>query len=716
MKINKIMLYNFNSFEGLNEFDFTNKDEEKNIILIGGKNGAGKTSLFTAIKVALYGPLAYGYVGVNPHYISKIKDCINMKAFQQDEVEAKVQLTISLTVGREVKEYIITREWDYSKQKLEEIYFVKEDGKLLDKQKLSYFQNYLQALIPLDLFEFFFFDGEEVGSIFSTSSYNVYIRNAIYTLCGLDVFEIIRKFTDGYIGKVTSDEEETFHEEYEKLCAEVSKLVDQKVQIEELLSSKNEKLEQLETELIEIETAFKNAGGITEKERKNLTREFEEAEHLKVESAAKIKMFMEGLMPFYILKELNEKISEQLDFEERGEIFCQIRQKLDRAEVKEVLKENSDISDKAIDTLVEMLIRKFKPEGYVEGSQPIHDLSREETKRVQAIMSMVDDINVVELVKAVQNRKIASDRTVSINRILKNVMADEDAFEFAEKRSKLFWEKEEIIRNVREMQEMLLAIRGKLEMIIPQRDRLLQRLKDMAQNRHVIELSARMAIMMSDFLADRTESIKRNLEHLIVEKLNLIYRKNNLITHIEIGAEFQFKLYQNALYKVEDLVNLIKNVGKEGFAETIGHCGQEKLYEMYDVNDLKALLQIIKNAEAEKKIELYKRIDLNKLSKGERQIFILSLYWAIIELSSQSIPFVIDTPYARIDKNHRKEISEKFLPSISKQVIILSTDEEINEEYYRIIKPNIAKEFLLINDESQNKTSVEEHYFFGTGV
>ena len=183
MKINKIVLYNFNSFEGLNEFDFSNTNQKKNIILIGGKNGAGKTSLFTAIKIALYGPLAFGYVGINPYYIAKIKECINSKAFQTNKVESRVQITISLVVEREVKNYEITREWDYSKQKLVENYSVKADGKLLDDQEVSYFQNYLQGLVPPDLFEFFLFDGEEIGSIFSTSTYNTYVRNAVYTLC-----------------------------------------------------------------------------------------------------------------------------------------------------------------------------------------------------------------------------------------------------------------------------------------------------------------------------------------------------------------------------------------------------------------------------------------------------------------------------------------------------------------------------------------------------
>ena len=185
-----------------------------------------------------------------------------------------------------------------------------------------------------------------------------------------------------------------------------------------------------------------------------------------------------------------------------------------------------------------------------------------------------------------------------------------------------------------------------------------------------------------------------------------------MITHIEVEEDYQFNLYQDAEYNGVDLLHLLKNLGKEAFLEEVGTKGIDLLYEQCGVSSTSDLQREL-NGNPTKVFSSFKRIDLSRLSKGERQIFILSLYWAIIELSGQDIPFVIDTPYARIDANHRKEISLKFFPNISKQVIILSTDEEINKEYYSILKPYIAKEYLLMNDESQNKTTIEKRYFFG---
>ena len=709
MKINKIILYNFNSFEGWNEFDFTSPEEGKNIILIGGKNGAGKTSLFTAIKIALYGPLAFGYVGINPHYVSKIKDCINSKAFQTDKVQAKVELTFSLMVERELRKYVIAREWDYSGQKLIENYSVSENGKVLGNKELSYFQNYLQGMIPPDLFELFLFDGEAVGDIFSTSAYNKYVRNAVYTLCGLDIYELIRKHTSGFVGKAVNEDEKHYVDEYEDLKEQVDSCIAQKEVVSQRVLATREELDWVETELLELETAFKNAGGITKKERERLSKEYEEAERIKTESQVKIKLFMEGLLPFFIVKNFNEEIRKQLEVEDKVAIYQYIEQRIDRNEIASALGKKST---KTIDSVLDAILTQFRPTESSLYTEPLFDLSREETGRVSAVLSSVDEFDDQSMIQTVESKREALEKTTEIKRILKSAMADDDAAGFAEKENGLLRLKEEITKRLYDDKAREEELTVQINELVSLRDKARQTMLERVQSRHVYELSNGIASMMHSLLSKKSVSIKRELEDLIVSNLRLIYRKDNLITHIEIDDSFQLNLYQDAMYSSQELLHLLKNLGKDDFALAIGEEGKKLLFKEYSVKSFAELSDKLKK-EKSNEIGLYKNIDLSRLSKGERQIFILSLYWAIIKLSGKDIPFIIDTPYARIDANHRKEISKKFFPTISKQVVILSTDEEINDEYYRIIKPHIAREYLLINDESQNKTSVETRYFFG---
>lgn len=709
MKINKIVLYNFNSFEGMNEFDFSSTCDQKNIVLIGGKNGAGKTSLFTAIKIALYGPLTYGYMGINPHYISKIKDCINSNAFQTDRVKSKVQINISLLIEREVKKYEITREWTYKKQRLEEHFSVKCNDKLLDDKEQSYFQNYLLSIIPPDLFDFFLFDGEEVGNIFSTSTYNTYVRNAVYTLCGLDIFEIIRKQTGRFVGKATTEKETILLDEYKVLKEEADSLQLAISNAELEIDTLQKALEEIETESLEHETVFKNAGGITEAEKEELSKQYREAEQIKVESAVKIKNFVETLMPFYIVKEFAKKISGQLATESDRGIYEYFQQKIKVDDIQEILPKS--VPDKDAISIAETLLERLKPVGYDESNVQIHDLSQESTARVNALISMLENFDSSEMVRTVMNRQKAADVTMEINKLLKSAMSDEDVAKYKEKENALLRRRDEISKEIFEQKNRLVELNNRMSIVAVQRERAFQAVKENTQNKNVYELSSGLTAMMEALLSHKSEKIKNGLENLIVRNLRRIYRKDNLITHIEIDENFKFNLYQDATYTAVELSNLMRNVGKNNFYITIGQKGLDQLFLKYDVNtiaDLEKILQIKENDSC----DLYKNIDLSRLSKGERQIFILALYWAIIILSNQNIPFVIDTPYARIDANHRKEISEKFFPNISKQVIILSTDEEINEEYYGIIKPYIAKEYLLINDENQNKTTIENRYFF----
>lgn len=712
MKINRIKLYNFSSYEGENVFDFSCESDKKNIVLIGGKNGAGKTSLFTAIKVALYGPLAYGYVGTNSYYISKIKDLINTKAFQQDKVETEVQITISLKIEREIREYVITRKWDYTRQKLIEDYYVERDGEKLPEQELSYFQNYLQSIVPPDLFEFFLFDGEEVGNIFSSSSYNAYVKNAVFTLCGMDVFEIIRKYTSGYVSKAGDSDNDNLYIEYEAAKKEVERLEEREASLRKEIEDAQISLNDIEVKITELETAFKNAGGITEKERKDLEAKFKNAETRKVEAAAKIKLFVEGIMPFLIVANISVKMKEQLDFEEKGEIFHYISEKLAQTDIECLLEEEGVTDKKVAEKILTTLLSKFKPEVDCDNRSVLFDLSKAEMSYAHGMISSIENFDKDEMVRVVNDRIESADMTAEIKRILKCAMREEDAIRFAEKENRLLKEKEEASAKYFMAEKAHEEAVRDLEAQRQIKDRIFQSLKNNAQNKHVYELSSGLSSMMDQLLKQKTVTLRTELEKLIVQNLKHIYRKNNLITHIEITEDFQFNLYQDETYSIDEILYLIKNLGTVGFCELIGEQGTRKLFEAYAINSITEVKELLEKDNVLTSIELFKKIELNRLSKGERQIFILALYWAIIMLSGQDIPFIIDTPYARIDANHRKEISEKFFPNISKQVIILSTDEEINEEYYGILKPYISREYMLLNDENQNRTSVESRYFF----
>jgi DNA sulfur modification protein DndD len=102
--------------------------------------------------------------------------------------------------------------------------------------------------------------------------------------------------------------------------------------------------------------------------------------------------------------------------------------------------------------------------------------------------------------------------------------------------------------------------------------------------------------------------------------------------------------------------------------------------------------------------------DQSQLSAGERQIFATAMLWALADISGRPLPFMIDTPLARLDQEHRENLVETFFPNASHQVLLFSTDTEITEERYEQLREHIAAEYhLKANEEGQ--TEVSAGYF-----
>ena len=102
----------------------------------------------------------------------------------------------------------------------------------------------------------------------------------------------------------------------------------------------------------------------------------------------------------------------------------------------------------------------------------------------------------------------------------------------------------------------------------------------------------------------------------------------------------------------------------------------------------------------------------NRLSAGERQLLAISLLWGLVRTSGRSLPIVIDTPLGRLDSKHREKLIERYFPNASHQVLLLSTDEEIDKKYFPKIKRHVGRSYTMQYDDQRAATQVASGYFW----
>ena len=268
MIINSIKLKNFRSYEDETEFSFSPKDN-KNIVLIGGENGAGKSTLFEAIKLCIYGPMSYGYIGINGNYLTKIKDNINNNAFKNDIVKCDISLSLSFKEGTKTNEYILNRSWEYINQKIVENFNVIKNGTLLNKDELNYFNRYLQSVLPPSLFDFFFFDGEELTEFFIGKNSSNSLKDAVLQLFNYDTFNILKKQLLSFQRNISKSNNNLNDIQiiYDETLNKVRSIKSKIDLIDSNLKAKESELDDLLTKKFNIDEEFKNSGGILENER-----------------------------------------------------------------------------------------------------------------------------------------------------------------------------------------------------------------------------------------------------------------------------------------------------------------------------------------------------------------------------------------------------------------------------------------------------------------
>lgn len=718
MIINKLKLKNFRSYENEVEFNFT-PDGDKNIVLIGGENGSGKSSIFEAIKLCIYGPTVYGYQGFNSSYINKIKLNINYNTFKANNIDVFISLLITLPEGVQQNSYELIRSWTFDNKKLVEKFTVLKNGIKLEAKELDIFENYLKSLIPPNLFDFFFFDGEELSDFFSGKNASLHLKESILRLCNYDTLDILKKQLV-YFQKnssKSSDDLSLIESQYSDALQEEKTLKENLANAEDQLISLQSKYESLLVDKTTLDDDFRKSGGLLESEKSILKSREYSLENERTDINIKIKDFCNDILPFLLVSNKLSQVKTQIIAEESLSAFNSIKNKLTTEVIHASLLEANIINNSSsnIKMLPDLILSKVFDVNALNGINEIHCLSSDDKN---TIVKLVDNI-------IVNNEDLSTtiikgyNRITAINDELKSIRKN---FESSVNQDVL----ENYLRSNLELNEKLALINNDIktttkkinefkELISPSENKV-KKLKNIylesIQSNSTLEYSNKIMDAIEELLKDLTKDKLREIESSFIEIFNKLIRKESYIDGLEINENYEATLYVNKEYSFIEISNLISNLGLTELEKRYGHKFIDDLLEKYHLDNKRSLTDYINNNLKLESIILKTKVNVNSFSKGEKQLFILCLIWSLIKSSGVEIPFIIDTPYARIDETHRNALTNHYLPNISKQVIILSTNEEIDKNLYKTIKPYVCNEYLLEYQNLEGKTNVIEGYFF----
>ncbi|MBS3952332.1 MAG: DNA sulfur modification protein DndD [Methylomicrobium sp.] len=661
MKFTKLTIENYKSFQFSTEIIFPVGINGKSIFLIGGMNGAGKTSIMEAVSFCLY--------GARPEVIYKN---INRKELARGNTSVSFELVVEQNDGSEL---VVKRSWsggainDAKAKDLEERLVVVQDGKRVSVQNKQMWQDFIRATIPPGITQFFFFDGEKIQEIAADDHSEVRLKKSLEAALGIqyitklseDVLYIKAEERKGFVQ--ISDEDLEFKEsELKREKCKVGRKIQERNEVKaELDAFKNQHQEAKERfqATFNTEPGTRNSFRDAEKARIQASNRLGQVEN-------EIKILCEGVLPFAIA----------------GRLFGDIRKQIDS--------ERESVQYEAIRDNAASLARKIVR--VVEDPEPIYreKLSAEKMaeleQRIFCLLQQGDSVK--ESIKVLN----LSDRDAA--RVLQKMETLENSDVFLIQ--SLLEEKQELAVQVRQLEATLqpgIASDSEKELF----DQLQAEMESCSTQ--IGRKSEQLRLLEDEILTleKRIGDIELDVEKLY-EKHHVSKEKADFIEECDTIANL---LNQYTVRLRKNKVHLL----------------QEKTFEMYRMLSSKSGL--IKDILINDKSYAIKMIDRNgheikksSLSAGEKEVFALSLLWGLAQTSQLQLPILIDTPLSRLDSTHRDNIIKHYFPNAGQQVIILSTDTEIDKDYYRNLQPYLSGAASLEFEPRQELTTVNQGYFW----
>lgn len=698
MKIKHIQLKNIGPYVNRNTFDFDVSKARKRMILIGGRNGAGKTTLFNAIKICLYGCAAYGFASNSAKYFAEVEKIINATEKLKKVGTAEVIIDLLMDDGKYDHMYTFVRSWRVSGNRIAEKFTVYKDHEILSEIEKSDFESYLLQMLPPKLFRFYFFDGEKISDFVFNSGKNSDFKDAFLKLCSLDTMEIIRE-NFKRISKSRNVDGIELSAEYDR-CWEADNLLAQRVECaEEEYREISDEIQVIDEQLASLEKTYAKGGGISKKEWHSMQEQISKEDARREDHHKWLKDVANNVLPFIILRTQLDELKLQIELEYKAQVGANVRSTMDTPEIKTIIsgvlsRANIELAD---DISERIIFEVADYASYASQIEPILHLSDFDKYELTAKINSLLAYDIGRIQAATDDIKASLQ---CVKRIRKKM--DQSSIEnydgYLQVKSDLNEQKSKRAQKLLEINEELQDLRAHKAVSGAKLAKAKSDYEALLKKHSITDLSARALLAFDELQKMLYNKSIRLVEDGFSTYFARLINKSDLIDGIHIDEDLNVFPYKSKRFTADEIRKVIDKNGVEYLIAQIGLYAYEVLQQ--------------KRAAGEVEFELPVEVK-QQLSAGERQIFIMALYQALSQLNQISVPYIIDTPFARIDKEHRGKILSQFFKKLKGQIIILSTDEEIVGEYYESVCGILSNTFVLDHIESGNTEICANTYFGG---
>ncbi len=694
MIIKEIEFYNFRIYKGYNTISLT-PENEKNIVVIGGNNGFGKTTFLMALVWCLYGKqmekvdeLYKREIAEKGGYGRYIGNSLNFQAEKEGETKFSVSITFSdvYIPDTACTEITVMRSYDSATGVAEELEIL-IDGRKNDlfsgskEEKLKEEEIFIRDyLLPIEIAKFFFFDAEKIVSFaqINTPEQRHDLSRAYSQVLGIQKYDDLKneleRIQDDYRKESAKPEDKV---KFNTLLATIKNDEEEIERIDDLKDKNDEDILIARHESNELQEKLIREGDLMSLEKLKELRDKRDELTTNMQENDNLLKDLYSIIPFALAGGLVSEVQEQLNAESeykrsQSQLSC-VSDKTEEFlnDLEQAKKEFPQCIDIRVrnfyENQIRLLIKKYFYNNIdttrFENFTLLHDFSEME----------VDDFT--QLVYKIKESKISFDRlNNAYSKARAELFSIEKKIREAEKHSEndyvqeLRCRKKHIDDNIADLMQanadMAVKKQGLFDDIVAnkkQKEVLSKKIEVSNKNKAVDNEAGKLIRRIQKFLIRFKDEKKKALEQKLTTKLHQYLHKDNLVKNVVVD---------------------------------INGNGDDVDINLYDFDD--------------------RKIDKGNLSMGERQMFASALLGALVEETEIEFPVFIDSPMQKFDPSHTRNVLTKFYPKVSKQVVLFPLlMKEMTEDEYNMIEPLVSKSYLIENrDNNSSFTSVKPEELF----